>query len=159
MLVLAGKVHHLRHLGLRDLVRKNPAFPDPVVVDVQHDPGRILTVLVEEPLDDVHHVRVVLELDGRDVQDAGERSIPADVEEKLLADASTLGSGTRVIGVYRERCEAMLAELAASFPASCRWTTPMVSAGWGCRGPKRSASTPKVTPKPTRPRMNMRRCP
>ena len=26
-----------------------------------------------------------------------------DVEEKLLADASTLGSGTRVIGVYRER--------------------------------------------------------
>jgi TrmH family RNA methyltransferase len=26
-----------------------------------------------------------------------------DVEEKLLADASTLGSGTRVIGVYKER--------------------------------------------------------
>ena len=26
-----------------------------------------------------------------------------DVEERLLADASTLGSGTRVIGVYRER--------------------------------------------------------
>ena len=26
-----------------------------------------------------------------------------DVEEKLLADVSTLGSGTRVIGVYRER--------------------------------------------------------
>ena len=26
--------------------------------------------------------------------------------------------------VYRERCEAMLAELAASFPASCRWTSP-----------------------------------
>jgi TrmH family RNA methyltransferase len=26
-----------------------------------------------------------------------------DVEEKLLAEASTLGSGTRVIGVYRER--------------------------------------------------------
>jgi TrmH family RNA methyltransferase len=26
-----------------------------------------------------------------------------DVDEKLLADASTLGSGTRVIGVYRER--------------------------------------------------------
>ena len=26
-----------------------------------------------------------------------------DVEEKLLVDASTLGSGTRVIGVYRER--------------------------------------------------------
>jgi len=26
--------------------------------------------------------------------------------------------------VYRERCEAMLGELAASFPASCAWTTP-----------------------------------
>ena len=29
-----------------------------------------------------------------------------DVEEKLLAEASTLGSGTRVIGVYRERWSA-----------------------------------------------------
>lgn len=26
--------------------------------------------------------------------------------------------------VYRERCDAMLGELAASFPASCRWTSP-----------------------------------
>ncbi|MPZ73800.1 MAG: aminotransferase class I/II-fold pyridoxal phosphate-dependent enzyme [Nitriliruptorales bacterium] len=27
-------------------------------------------------------------------------------------------------GVYRERCDAMLGELAASFPAECRWTQP-----------------------------------
>ncbi|HEV2087156.1 MAG TPA: PLP-dependent aminotransferase family protein [Cryptosporangiaceae bacterium] len=27
-------------------------------------------------------------------------------------------------GVYRERCEAMLAQLDASFPPSCRWTVP-----------------------------------
>ena len=27
-------------------------------------------------------------------------------------------------GVYRERCEAMLGELAASFPAGCHWTVP-----------------------------------
>ena len=46
--------------------------------------------------------------EGEDLVDAGwepEYVLRAgiDVEEKLLADASTLGSGTRVIGVYRER--------------------------------------------------------
>jgi len=46
--------------------------------------------------------------EGEDLVDAGwepEYVLRAgiDVDEKLLADASTLGSGTRVIGVYRER--------------------------------------------------------
>ena len=46
--------------------------------------------------------------EGEDLVDAGwepEYVLRAgvDVEERLLADVSTLGSGTRVIGVYRER--------------------------------------------------------
>jgi TrmH family RNA methyltransferase len=46
--------------------------------------------------------------EGEDLVDAGwepEYVLRAgiDVDEKLLAEASTLGSGTRVIGVYRER--------------------------------------------------------
>jgi RNA methyltransferase, TrmH family len=46
--------------------------------------------------------------EGEDLVDAGwepEYVLRAgiDVDEKLLADASTLGSGTRAIGVYRER--------------------------------------------------------
>src|SRR5580693_4410579 len=33
MLVFARKVHHLRHLGFRDLVRKYAAFADAVMMD------------------------------------------------------------------------------------------------------------------------------
>src|SRR6266568_6811588 len=38
MLMLAGKIHDLRHFGLGDLVGVDAAFADPVVVNVQHDP-------------------------------------------------------------------------------------------------------------------------
>ena len=41
--------------GLGDLVGKDAAFPDPVMMDVQHDPGRGLAVLVEEALQHVDH--------------------------------------------------------------------------------------------------------
>jgi TrmH family RNA methyltransferase len=46
--------------------------------------------------------------EGEDLVEAGWEAeyvlrAGVDVEEKLLAEASTLGSGTRVIGVYRER--------------------------------------------------------
>src|SRR5882724_3837468 len=55
MLVFAGKVHNLCHLGFRDFVGKNPAFANPMVVDVQHYPRRGLMVLVEETLDHMDH--------------------------------------------------------------------------------------------------------
>jgi len=51
--MFSGKVHHLRNLGFRDLVRINAAFPDSVVMNVKHDASRALAVLVEEPLQDV----------------------------------------------------------------------------------------------------------
>ncbi len=53
--MFAGKVHDLRHLGFRHLIGKNAAFADAVVVHMQHDPGCSLPVLVEEPLQDMHH--------------------------------------------------------------------------------------------------------
>jgi hypothetical protein len=55
MLVLPGEVHDLRHFRLSNLVSKNATFPDAILVDVQHDPGRILAVLVEEPFQHMHH--------------------------------------------------------------------------------------------------------
>src|ERR1700674_3032782 len=53
MLVFSRKVHHLRHLGFGDLVRKNAAFADAVMVDMKHDAGRRFAVLVEETLQHV----------------------------------------------------------------------------------------------------------
>src|SRR4051794_12406662 len=54
MLVFAGKVHDLRHLGLRNFVRKDPTFTYAVVMNMQHDLRRGLAVLVEKPLQHVH---------------------------------------------------------------------------------------------------------
>src|SRR5579862_6775308 len=55
MLVLAGKVHHLGHLGLGHLVGKDPAFADAVLVHVHHNAVGGLVVLVEKPFQHVHH--------------------------------------------------------------------------------------------------------
>jgi hypothetical protein len=45
MLMFAGKVHHLRHFGLCDLVRKkNAVFADSMLVDVHHDAMRRLVI-------------------------------------------------------------------------------------------------------------------
>ena len=48
MLVFSRKVHNLRYLGFGDLVCKNAAFADAVMMHMQHDRGRGFNVLVEE---------------------------------------------------------------------------------------------------------------
>src|SRR6266700_2901297 len=55
MLMFAGKVHHMSHFSLGDLVCVDAALADPVVVNMQHDSGRSLVVLVEKPLEHMHH--------------------------------------------------------------------------------------------------------
>src|SRR5262249_501113 len=40
VLMLAREIHHLRHLGLGDLVGEHAALPDSVMMDVEHDLGR-----------------------------------------------------------------------------------------------------------------------
>src|ERR1041385_6813847 len=63
MLVLACKIHHLRHLGLGDLVGEHAALPDSVMMDVEHDLGRGFDVLLEEffqDMNDEFHRRVVV---------------------------------------------------------------------------------------------------
>src|SRR6185437_14354288 len=63
MLVLAGEVHHLRHLGLGHLVREDAALADAVVMHMQHDACGGFVVFAEEALEDVHdefHRRVVV---------------------------------------------------------------------------------------------------
>ena len=61
--MLARKIHHLRHLGLGDLVGENPALTDAMLVNMQHDLGSGFDILAEEALDDVNdelHRRVVV---------------------------------------------------------------------------------------------------
>ena len=48
MLVFSSEVHHLRHFGFRDLIRKNATLTDAVMVDMQHDRGGGFNVLIEE---------------------------------------------------------------------------------------------------------------
>jgi hypothetical protein len=49
MLVLPGKIHHLRHFGLGDLVGKDAADPDAAAMHVHHDTGCFLATLAEKP--------------------------------------------------------------------------------------------------------------
>jgi hypothetical protein len=63
MLMFAGKVHDLRHFGLSNLIRVDPALPYPVMVDVEHDARSRFPILVEEALkyvNDKFHRRVVI---------------------------------------------------------------------------------------------------
>src|ERR1044071_2136297 len=54
MLMFAGKVHHLRHFSFGDLVCVDAALTNPMVMNMQHDSGRGLVVLVEKPLQHMH---------------------------------------------------------------------------------------------------------
>src|SRR5437764_13368443 len=65
MLVLAREVHHLRHLGLGDFIGEHAALANPMVMNVQHDLGGGLDVLLEEPFqdenDELHRSIVVIQ--------------------------------------------------------------------------------------------------
>ena len=61
--MFSRKVHHLCHLGFGDLVRKNAALSDPVMMNMQHDLRRRFNVLLKEFLKNVNdefHRRVVV---------------------------------------------------------------------------------------------------
>ena len=63
MLMFSCKVHHLRHFGFCDLIRKNAALSDPVMMNMQHDLGRGFNVLLKEFLKNVNdelHWRVIV---------------------------------------------------------------------------------------------------
>ena len=55
MLVFAGKLDHLRHLGLCHLVGIYAALADPMLMHLHHDFMCGLVILVEEPLEHMHH--------------------------------------------------------------------------------------------------------
>ncbi len=61
--MLAGEIHHLRHLGLGNLVGEDAALPYSVMMDVQHDLGCGFDVLLEKFLqhqNDELHRRVIV---------------------------------------------------------------------------------------------------
>jgi len=67
----AGEFNYLRHFCLRDLIRKHPAYPDAVTVDVKHDLYRLIPSLVEKSLQYVNdelHRRVIVVQDQHFVQ-------------------------------------------------------------------------------------------
>src|SRR5215813_15126181 len=55
VLVLAGIVHGLRHLGLGNLVGIHAAHAHALLMDVKHDPGRFFAILLKYVLQDVDH--------------------------------------------------------------------------------------------------------
>ena len=65
MLMLAREIHHLGDFRLRDLVGINPAFPDAVMVNMQHNAGRLFAVFLEEVLhnvnDELHRSVVIVQ--------------------------------------------------------------------------------------------------
>jgi len=63
MLVLARKVHDLRHFGLCHLVWEDAANSDAAAMYMQHNFRRLLGVHTEEPFQDMHdefHGRVIV---------------------------------------------------------------------------------------------------
>src|SRR5215813_14714337 len=91
MLVLAGEVHDLRHLGLGDLVSKDAAFADAVMVNMEHDSCGGIAVLVEEALQHVHH-----ELHRRVVVIEQQHSVhvrPLDLRPRLGDDRASRRTG------------------------------------------------------------------
>ena len=61
--MFACKVHDLRDLGFRDLIRIDAAFADPVVMNMQHYSRGGFVILAEEAFQNMHdelHRRVVV---------------------------------------------------------------------------------------------------
>ena len=79
MLVLASEARHLRYLSLSDLVCVDPTNADALLMDMQHDTGRLLRRLVEEPLDSgtEHFQPSNLQLTSIDVGNPAANVIPA----------------------------------------------------------------------------------
>src|SRR5665213_259359 len=55
MLMLACEIHDLRHLGLGDLIGIDPALAYSMLMDVQHDMGRLLPSLLKKLFEHEHH--------------------------------------------------------------------------------------------------------
>ena len=94
--MFAGEVHDLRHLGLRNFVREDPALADTVVVYVHHDLKRDFLRLVEEFLDDVDD-----ELLGSVVVVQQENPVEARSLGLRLGAGDDCGSGPAVIRTTR----------------------------------------------------------
>src|SRR5829696_5588884 len=134
MLVLAGKIHHLRHFGFSDFVGEDPALPDTIVVDVQHDSGRILARLVEEAFEHVNH-----ELHGRVVI----------IEEEDAIQVRTFGPG---LGFRDDRGSGAIVVLTARRTrSSARLGKPLRKNECArCRSPHEYRSIPEPNPVPPR---------
>ena len=61
--MFAGKVHDLRHFGLRHFICIDPAFADSLMMHMQHNSRRGFVILAEETFQHVHdefHRRVIV---------------------------------------------------------------------------------------------------
>ncbi|MDP9405051.1 MAG: PLP-dependent aminotransferase family protein [Actinomycetota bacterium] len=81
-------------------------------------PGlRVGWVLAPEPVRD----KLVL---LKEAADLCQSNLTQYVAERWFATQPWMAQVETYREVYRERCDAMLSELTASFPATCRWTVP-----------------------------------
>ncbi len=65
MLILPGEIHNLRYLGFRHFVGEYAALTHAVVMNMQHDPRRLLGSLAEESFqnmnDKFHRRKIVIQ--------------------------------------------------------------------------------------------------
>ena len=83
MLVLPSEIHHLVDLRFCHFIRENPAYPDALLMDMEHNTRGLFHVHPEEALeydDDEFHRRIIV------------------VEKQHLVLARLLGLGTRFRG-------------------------------------------------------------
>ena len=73
MLILSGEIHDLGHFGLGHLKCIDPAFAHSMIVNMEHDAGRCLAVLLEKTLQHVDHEfhRRVIVVQDQDPVEAG----------------------------------------------------------------------------------------
>ena len=93
--MFAGKVHHLRDLGLGYFIRVNAALADSVIMNVKHNAGCRLPILVEETFKNMND-----ELHGRVVVVENKHPIHARTLGLWLCLGNDRRAGTRVSAAF-----------------------------------------------------------
>lgn len=109
MLVLLCKIHHLRDFRFGDFVSEDPANADTTLVDMQHDPGRIIHAHPEKALqavnDELHRRVIVVQhqhlvkrglarFNARAGYDAGAGAAITDISVVSVASDPVTGTGS-----------------------------------------------------------------
>ena len=104
--MLACKIHHLRHFCLGDFVGENAALPDAVMMNVQHDLGRGLDILLEEFLEHVNDElhRSVVVVQNQHAIEVGPLRLRLDLGDDGGRRTAGSASAVLIVGHARRIC-------------------------------------------------------